>query len=155
MNHPIASMQGKRPHQTRRVYYIGTDTIVAGYVLCYDQNATKNADPEEEGLGIAVEKPATANLNHFAGIVAPGQSVTGPGWVEIVTEGLVEAFTDADMTLGTSILGPVNDSYALAAKSLSDPNTHAEHLQAVAQAWETVDTDTNNANALVRLIGVH
>lgn len=135
-------------HETRiKVYYQGSDTLQRGYALCYDQDATENSSDKTDRLGYTVEKPATANLNVFAGVVADGP-VTGPCEVEIVVPtkwNWCEVFTDANMTAATTALAPQNNSYALAAHSDSGLN-----LPAVALAGVTEDTDTTNALSTVR-----
>jgi len=84
------------------VYYEGSDTIYEGMAVCYNQDTTTNwsgvdrADGTEsttttegsqnEGRWIRVEKPATANLPFFAGVVAKGSGAigsAGPALIDI------------------------------------------------------------------------
>jgi|SRR6056297_538526 len=130
----------------KTVYYTGSDTLLKGYAVCYDQDATIGTDKTSRGN--AVEKPATANLNAFAGIVQ--QKVTGPAFVEIAVPRRgdhLQVFCDADATAYTTALAPQNDSYALAAHTDATLN-----LPMVALAAETADTDTTNANALAQFL---
>lgn len=133
------------------VYYAGSDIIQPGYALCYDTAATKNASDPKTALGNQCVKPATAHLNAFAGVVAPGRKdIQGPCMVEILTPKpgeYVEALTKANMTLATTVLGPADASYALAAKTDATFN-----LAAVAKAAETHDSSTTEAKKLVQWI---
>ena len=66
----------------RKHWYAGTDALLPGYAMCYDESAANAAATAENvRLGNVVAKPATANLFAFAGIVAPGAGITGPGYV--------------------------------------------------------------------------
>lgn len=139
---------GSHPRKIVKMYF-GTDTLLEGYAMCYDQDAT--ADDSEDGLGQAIEKPATANLNAFAGFVAAeSDGVVGNALgVEVVLNArtldeTVIAFTDANMTAWTTLLAPQDDSYALAAHSDSGAN-----IPLVAIAAETANTDSTNANKRV------
>lgn len=108
MNIQLVHGGGISPYITRRVYYIGTDTLYEGYALCYNFAA---ADQTPEGLTktgegatislddskqptpartIQVEKPSWKNAPHFAGVVSnKSNGVTGPCWVEICVPGSV------------------------------------------------------------------
>lgn len=86
-----------------RVYYEGSDTIYEGMALCYNQDTTSNwfggsvsngevtasgttaEGSQNEGKYIRVEKPATANLPFFAGVVKKGGWIgkSGPRVVDI------------------------------------------------------------------------
>ncbi len=107
-----------------RCYYEGSDTIVAGMALCYNQDTTTNwldvdkADYnaevdtstaegyQNEGKVIRVEKPATANMKFLAGFVCdstPNLGESGPGEVDLyVPNGAIlkvrgtESFTIGD-----------------------------------------------------------
>lgn len=147
---PSVQHNAKPNPRVKKVYYTGTDQLAKGYALCYDQDASPTDAADEKRLGRAVEKPATANLNAFAGIVAAAPPGPGPCFVDIYPPEpgeFIEAFTDADMTAFTTVLGPQNGSYALAAKTDATFN-----LAAVAKAAQTVNTDTTNANAWVQFL---
>jgi len=109
---------GTSPTITRRVYYIGTDTLLEGYALCYNfdasdvsaENLTLSAGVAEEcpARRIQVEKPSVNNCAHFAGTVSnKSAGVTGPGWIEINLPGSVcniYAYASADHgTTGTGM----------------------------------------------------
>ena len=106
---------GTSPTISRRVYYIGTDTLYEGYALCYnfdsyDQSAEGisthintgdfGVDDASPARRIQVEKPSINNCVHFAGVVSEkSDGVTGPGWVEIYLPGSVcniYAYASAD-----------------------------------------------------------
>lgn len=108
---------------TKRVWYTGSDQLKTGMILCYNQDATD--DGTDTGLGHAVEKPATANLDYVAGVVAAeSHNVTGPNFVTIITPKPMELFDiyiDSDMTsavLGDA-LGAVNAKYGAVEIDLS------------------------------------
>lgn len=140
---------GRPRGRRKKVYYSGTDTLQDGYNLCYDEGATADASDDKAALGNQVEKPNATNLNGYAGCVAEGQGgKVGPCFVEIVepTKGTyVDLFTDANMTLAVTMLGPQSGSYAL--KALTASATHLARHQIVALAGQTTNTDTTNANA--------
>ena len=129
-------------------YYTGTDKLNAGYNLCFDQDASKTDTDRKLRLGSAVEKPATANLMFYAGVVADeDEGRQGPCFVHLIRPkkgAIVDAYTDSNMTLGVTPLAPQNGSYALA--TFSDATVN---LAMCAMACETVDTDTANANKAV------
>lgn len=129
----------------KRVYFSGTDTLQEGYALCYDQDASPTATNPFERLGFIVEKPATANLAAFAGLVSAGDAgKTGPCYLDIIvpTPGeVVTAYTKANATAWTTALAPANAVYSLAAHSDSGLN-----LPWVMLAAETADTSTTAAN---------
>lgn len=133
---------------TRWVYLTETDTMATGYALCYQQDATENGTTASDRLGTTVEKPETANLGMFAGVVHhESDGVVGPGWVKVNVPSprrAVEAFTDANMTVMTTGLSAQNDSYALAAHTDATLN-----IALVAVAGVTENTDTTNALSTV------
>ncbi len=87
----------------KSVWYSGSSLIKTGYPLCYDFNT------DSGGSGQAawkVEKPITANLKYFAGVVAEGYNVTGPAWVEVIQPTpfpgtLAKVWTNISTTGGT------------------------------------------------------
>jgi hypothetical protein len=135
----------------RHHYYAGTDVLLPGYAMCYDVDAANAAATEEKSrLGNLVTKPATANLYAFAGIVAPGAGITGPGYVELVEprQGVcVDAFSDIDTVKGATALGVANGSYGL-----TTPTDDQFNETFVATAMETDATLTaTSANTMVYL----
>lgn len=96
-------VQNRIPKTLRkRVYYIGTDTLLEGYCLCYNwdadgvdfQNAstgttTASAGDWADARRICVEKPNESNKIHFAGVVAPESHGASTGWITIFEPGSV------------------------------------------------------------------
>ncbi|MEM9082595.1 MAG: hypothetical protein AAGB34_03285, partial [Planctomycetota bacterium] len=124
-----AQYRGRIDPPKKKVYYSGSDQLEVGYALCYaDATPGPAAGAEQTGLGIQVTKPLTAILNLFAGTVATPNKNAGPGWIEIYEAKpgvFIDAFTSANATKHVTVLGPANDSYALAAKSDSTFNLAA------------------------------
>jgi hypothetical protein len=136
-----------------RLYYEGTDSLLPGYLLCYNNDTTDNVSGwsksssaigsttaegyQNEGKYLRVEKPSTANLLFFAGVVANG--ITGPGWVDVYEPNGAQmpVYTAANCTLGSTVLGLKNNSY-LACRDYTVPCIVAN---------ETVDR--SNTNGLV------
>jgi len=136
--------------EVRSVYFTGSDKLKEGYALCFDQDASlTDADPRLR-LGVAVEKPATANLNAFAGVVAPdSDGVTGPGFVSIIVprKGQIsKALVKADATAFTTLLKPVDASYALGADG------DGFGADTVAKAAQTADTSGTAAVKAVQFV---
>lgn len=142
----------QRRVNAKTVYFDSTDTISRGYALCYDQDATENGSDVADQLGFTVEKPATANLKAFAGFYSGEQGAfTGPGYITIHVPDrgeMFEAFTDANMTALTTIMGPQNGSYALAGLTAAT----AFEDGAVVRAGVTENTDTVNALSTVYML---
>lgn len=144
----LPQMNGSEQLDVRKVWYIGTDTLQEGYVLCFKVDASlTDADPKLR-LGVAVEKPAAGNVNAFAGIVsASSAGVKGPAFVDIIVprkNGMARASVKADATAFTSLLGPVAGSYSLAVVVPGSGNLPVE-----AVAAQTADT---SATAAVKTI---
>lgn len=72
-------------HAYKKVFYTGTDTLYNGYVVCYDRDAGTAANAEWNRASW-VEKPASGNLDNFAGFVVGlgGAGRAGPGLFKIV-----------------------------------------------------------------------
>lgn len=99
---------GVVPAITERVYYTGSDTLLEGYALCYNFNASDvsaenlvlsaGADEECAARRLQVAKPSYLNSLHFAGVVSGKcTGFVGPGWVEINKPGSVcNIFCNAD-----------------------------------------------------------
>lgn len=128
----------------RMFYYAGTETIERGYVFTFVENATENGSDPADRLGYTIEKPTTAGLMMCAGVYSGKEgSFVGPGYLTLnipTKRTPVEAYTDADMTVGVSALAPQNGSFALGVHADATTN-----LALVGMAMVTVDTDTVNA----------
>lgn len=124
---------------TKRVYFrpsSSTDTVRVGDLVCYNSDIVKDhkertADPSHLGLTqdtyaegeqeftgrlFIVEKPATANIDFFAGVVKSlGDQAGGDGdFIEIFvpTEGaVVPVMSNIACTLNTTILAVRNGAY--------------------------------------------
>ena len=122
--------------KTRYHYYAGTEALLPGYAMCFDTAAANAAATEEQSrLGNLVTKPATANLTAFAGIVAPGSGITGPGYVKLIVPErgtCVDAFVGSNTTVNATALAPTDGQWYLAAHSDATLN-----LNMVASAMET------------------
>ena len=143
---------GRQTPEIKTVYYNGSDTLLNGYCLCYDESATVDATDPALTLGTLVEKPVTASLYAFAGIVTNVESGgrAGPGYYEIIVprRGVItEAFCDIDTVKGSTALGVANNSYGL-----TTPSDDEFNELFVATAMETDATLTaTSANTLVYL----
>jgi len=126
-----------------------TDTIVDGYVFALDQTNVTTTDAA--GLGVAVTRPETAILNHFAGVavnVPPG--FTGPGRIQLIPAGLgISALTKSNMTKSTTFLAMANGLWSLA--TFSTFAALGDIAKVCALALETVDTSSTQANKMVQL----
>lgn len=159
--------------RTITVYYEGSDTIYEGYALCYNYDTTDNwmgvdgskvdftttastasleststaEGYQNEGKFIRVEKPATANLQWFAGVVVGNSTgITGPCAVDIyIPNGAcVPVYTNKSCTVGQS-LGITNASYIL--QAVTGDGTPMP----CARVEETVDRSSTNGIALARI----
>ncbi len=137
----------------KRVWYAGTDRLLAGYCLCYDRDYG-TATAGNAGRAYRVEKPAAdgSNLRYFAGVVAEGDAgKTGPCWVTIVEPAagagrLAPVHTDQDCTLGVTRLAVVAGSYAA--------GPPAADAVPIATAMQTVDCSEAPGAVLAQLEGV-
>jgi len=137
----------------KRVYYTGTATLYEGYALCYnrDSNTGTTITGVDWARAYEVEKPATANLNYFAGLVAgESDSKTGPCWVNIIVPGsppgvLCKAWTYVSSTILTTRLAVTNDQWYLTTASSSTVT--------VARAMQTLNTASTAALTLCQLEG--
>ena len=109
-----------------------TDTLKAGYVVCYNNDRTTDMNGTTVALGtlnparfLSVEKPKTANLNFVAGIVAPsGEGATDGDWVDIyeLNGADVQVYTDQACVNGTTTLAVTDGSYLVTAAGASNVN---------------------------------
>ncbi len=101
----------------KRVYYVGSDQLLEGYALCYD-NASVVADVGKDSIGVSVIKPATANLGMFAGVVTANTAGrTGPCWCEVYTNTAgtaVPMYTNEAMSAAGATMGIADGTYNIA-----------------------------------------
>ena len=124
--------------KTKRVYFTGTDTLQAGYALCYDRDSG-TASADEEDRHTDVEKPTAANLWDFAGIVSPSDGgKTGPCWLSIMQPngGVLHPHCDQNCTLGATRLTVKAASFALGGEGSGGP--------IVGMAIQTVNRSATN-----------
>lgn len=145
----LPQLNGSEHLEVRKVWYVGTDTLREGYVLCFDPDAPlAGADPKLR-LGVAVEKPAAGNVNAFAGIVSPSSAgVTGPAFVDLIVprkNGITRASVQANATAFATLLGPAADSY-----SLGEVVPGTGNLLVEAVAAETADTSEAAAVKMIQ-----
>jgi len=121
----MEAIHGKQPREgdVQTVYYTGTAKLETGYALCFDHDRGTVTDYNQKRLGV-VEKPATGNLDAFAGVVHPGSSgESGPGFIQIYREGPADIRVDVSTVGGTvnslDILAPQNGSYLLGAPDVA------------------------------------
>ncbi len=139
--------EGTEKVTIKKVRFEGTDTLRAGYALCYnaDFGTASEADADRAWR---VEKPATGNLDNFAGVVAEKyDGKVGPVNIEILVPTKrgqkIKVWTDASVTVDSTQLYLTAGSFAL---------TVSGGLQ-VAKAMQTVDRSSTNGTALALLTG--
>lgn len=128
------SFEGRQNYTTRRVYanIAALTVLIPGMALCYDSNNATAANRYQY-----VEKPSLDNIGDFAGVVAPGNTTTGPGWIYIIEfdGGILRGttvYTDESIAEG-DFLGPIPGSYAFGKCVVGAP---------LFRATETVDRST-------------
>jgi hypothetical protein len=153
----------------KRVYYEGSDALKAGYALCYNHDTTTNwwgfgeltygADKTEqsvtaegeqnEGKWMRVEKPATGNLDFFAGVVSQGQALTGPCFVDIDVPngGITVVQANVACTTGVTKLYVSAGSYYLMGQG-----TVGAAQRCVGMAMETYDRSSTAGPIMARLV---
>jgi len=104
---------------------VTTDTLKAGYVVCYNNDRTTDLRGTTVAAGttnparfLQVEKPKTANLKFVAGVVAPsGEGAVNGDWVDIyeLNGADIPVWTDQSCTNGTTLLAVTDGSYLLTA----------------------------------------
>jgi len=152
----------------RAVYFAGTTTLKEGWLLCYNRDIKTGGSADGAWQ---VEKPKTANLDDFAGVVASesDQQVT-PGWITINEPApslgagrLVKVRSNVACTAATTLLGIVGATFDAAAGSSARPviamaqqtggtTTGAAVLCALTEAWEA-DKVTQTQTALTAASG--
>lgn len=123
-------LNGVSPYATKTVYanISASHTITEGMALFYDRtNST------EDRQDYYVGQCTLNNIADFAGVVASGQTLTGPGEIKIYEyaggQGMIDVATDESVSSGT-LLGPVPGSYYLGRCAIVQP---------VARCVEAVD----------------
>jgi hypothetical protein len=136
--------------------------ILPGYALCYDIAEDLVPQAGEYGelqRGSVVVRPATANLEFFAGIVTKvlqrvGTGTDYSGFVEIAVPRfgtLVKAFCKSNATSAATVLLPVNDLFSLATDGVATADLYSRRSCAI--AGETADTSVTAANKWTWLLG--
>ena len=134
---------GKSVKQNRAAYwYEGSDTLEAGHVLCFNSDSG-TAATATVGRGALVEKPASTNINHVAGLVAPeSDGVTGPCAVIVIEPGCVcDGFTSLNCAIGTTVLAVNPGSYILSNPIYGGSTTS---LCILGVALQTIDRSSTN-----------
>lgn len=166
----IVQRDGQQPLDTIKVWYGGSDELKPGYSVCYDVTAAlTEGDYAEQIRGRVVTKPATANLEYYAGVVVnPPQKGIDPGgaykgWCTIAplrrgqwVKALV--YKASSNTALNEVLQPVNAQWYLGADAQADTLLPAStgvgrySRTSVAVVGEALDCDPA-ANCLV--MGIH
>jgi len=140
--------------QRKRVYFTGSITMYEGMPVCYDDSTTNvlgvdrydgsastttTAGYLNEGHFLRVERPASDNVDRFAGVMAGGPKVgkTGPAWIDIfIPNGaVVPVRTDVSCTTDVTILAIADGEEELGAPTSA--------TRPVAIARETLDSTDN------------
>jgi hypothetical protein len=160
--------------EVKRVYFEGSTAITEGMPLCYNFDTTSNVlgydkanstfgqtvvesattaeGYQNEGKFLRVEIPATANLQWFAGVVAPGNwcGSNGPKWIEIyVPNGaIVPVLAYLSAVVGKTAMAIMNGQ-----TYFGNPNAGMTNGAArwIAVAEETVDRSSTAGLVLARL----
>lgn len=117
-------------------YYGGTEKLPSfAALMCYTDAPTVASQ-----LGFEVAKPATANLQYFAGFLAAGsQGKQGPCNVELIAGGAgVNAYVGSNTVKNSTIIAPQNGQWYAAATT--GIGSIAAIYQAVAVAMVTDST---------------
>lgn len=143
--------------ETFEAYYLdgGDGAIAVGNVVCYkhDEDMTAQAGEfdELERFKVVV-KPKTANLDFFAGVIVGITRRVGTGTnyssfvrIQRLKHGAVaKALVKANATAASTVLKPVNDSWALEADATTDIATQLSRWS-TAIAGETANTSSTAA----------
>ena len=111
---------------TKRVYYIGTDTLYEGYQLDYDLDSVTAVDPATTseaatvwgtGRFTKVQKPGTT-YEAFAGYVHPRSNgfSDGPGWILIIPHEenagkFINVWCKVNCSIGATYMGLTASQY--------------------------------------------
>ena len=153
----------------KKVFYTGTDTLGVGYNLCYNADAIRSAEGETFPIKVTgaeksaktaadvynaraweVEKPTTANLKHYAGVVVEEYAGTvGPAAIEIYVPKArgqkVEVYSDVSNTIDVTVLSLQAGSYA--AGSVGEGPS-------IGVAVQTIDRSSTAGAVQANLIGL-
>jgi len=151
---------------------VSTDTLKTGYLLCYNYDSVKDWEENTKTVNsfsraevdfaegsqdfnarlLEVEKPASGNLNHFAGVVCEGYegAVTGDVIeIAVPVEGsVIPVYTDLSVTNGATILAANSASYK-ATNPLYGGSTTPSAIVGI--ALETIDRSSTNGLAWMRV----
>lgn len=127
---PLVKVAGAHTGERTRAYWDGTGgALVEGDFVCFDEAATVDAANDYEARGVVVTRPETENAPFLAGVVAPGQSLTEAGYVEITPIRLGVPFKGkvaATSVLVGDLLTLTDDNYAL--NTEVNPSSYAASL---------------------------
>lgn len=150
------------PIETKEVWYDGAGgQIAVGYSVCYDPAEDLTAGATEFGeleRYKVVKKPATANLQFYAGVVVDtlrqSGSTAGPVRIAIPRRGAAfNALCKVNATVGDP-LAPTNGEWHLAADAAAATATSGAGASVfsrntVAVAGETANTSVTAANKVI------
>ena len=151
------------------------DTVRVGDLVCYNSDLaadwrerTTNPITGDFGSGgettyaegaqtynarfLVVEKPADANLEHFAGVVVAlgpqgGRDGDELDIVPLIQGAIVPVYTDVNCTINTTVLGVADGSY------VAELNTGDDDPLAIGVAIETIDRSNTNGLVWMRMFG--
>lgn len=150
---------------------VTADTLKGGQLVCYNYDSVKDWEENTKTVGnfsrsevdfaegsqdftaryLEVEKPASGNLNHFAGVVDPEFDGAENGdiiEIAIPVEGAVVAvYTDLSVTNGATILAANSGSYK-ATNPLYGGSTTPSKVIGI--ALETIDRSSTNGLTWMR-----
>lgn len=148
--------QYNRPEvTTQRVYYSGTETLVAGAPLCFEPSP--NTTAYSKGFPFDVQSPVTANRTVFAGLVADGSAgVTGPAYIDLIIPRSgevhkVQVSRAADVAVG-AILKLNADLDTTASQGLAGFDALADSTVATSVAESVVVALLKESPALVQVL---
>lgn len=149
---PVTVENASEKLAKKKVWCTTSDALKTGYAVCYNRDSTTGDSAGAADLARAweVEKPATANLNDFAGLVAQDYAaVTGGQMIEIIEPrkagSVATAYIGISATLGTTKLAVQNATYTLEAASSANV--------VVALANQSIDRSTTEGICQVILTG--
>lgn len=160
----LPQYNGDPINDTKSVWFqndTGADiTFLGGEAVAYDLDDTNTpvSNPTNPKIqrGRVVGKPVTARLGAFAGIVAAavaGKVIksTFGAFIDIIVPrkgDTLKCYTKVSQTKGSTVLGITNTG-GFALVSMTDATFNVD---VVGVAFETVDTSTTAANALVKFV---
>ena len=145
--------------ERRMASFTGTDTLKEGYPLCYNRDSNTGVtvtsqETDKIYRDTQVEKPASGNLDNFAGVVAPEfDGRTGPCEVELIEAGVCRVWTGAATTINSTDIGigatyvciaATNAVPAIAKALVTDASTTAKARLAVLVCPVAVEKTVDN-----------